>query len=284
MCITSGPAELSKTKIMSFPLESGRHMFAYQNSVKGYKGGSYMDVFSFLNGDQELDKVGKKRDFSGPNSMILPIPGKVKEEWFYDTSNYNEFLDDIEKWHKPKGRSLELKSRGVYNSVQADVFENGMYTIVVSKSADAILDAVKTLPENKIPEIKKELLDFFEIYYKGFSFVVCCFDGNKEMKSQPIMFEYEPTHPNYLFFPGMDSHDGGAPKVGEYVKTDHVLITDCPWKDVNQKFTQQTPLILERPYVTFESNDFEPNCDWFSPITTSEKRVDFNRTYLYKVS
>ncbi len=272
MCITSGPAELSKTKIMSFPLESGRHMFAYQNSVRNGVVG-ILDSLPFrLQGNQED---------APPNSMILPIPGEVKEEWFYDTSNYNEFLDDIEKWHKPKSRGL---SKSVSNSVQADVFENGMYTIVVSKSADAILDAVKTLPENKRPEIKKELLDFFESYYKGFSFVVCCFDVNKEMKSQPIMLEYEPTNPKYLFFPGMDSHDGGAPKVGEYVKTDHVLITDCPWKDTKQKFTQQAPLILERAYVTYESNDFEPNCDWFSPITTSEKRVGFNRTYLDKVS
>jgi hypothetical protein len=53
MCITINKASLSKTNILSIPVENNRHFLAYINSVKNLSG--------------------------KPNSMILHIPGKIKQ-------------------------------------------------------------------------------------------------------------------------------------------------------------------------------------------------------------
>lgn len=69
MCITINHAHLSKTKILSLPLENGNHFIAYSNKVK--------------------NESGK------PNAMILPIPGKTSPELFHNTESYKDFMDEI---------------------------------------------------------------------------------------------------------------------------------------------------------------------------------------------
>ena len=276
MCITTGPAKLSKTKIMSFPLENGRFMFSYVNNVRNGKGGIPFDLGGFMEGDLDLEDFGERKPNENANSMILPIPGEVREEWFYDTSKYNKFLDDIEEFHKPRTRSLSLSKGMASNGVS--VFENGMYTVVVSKNIESIKDAINTLPEEKRPEIQDELLNFFGDYYKGFSFVVCCFSGDKEMKAQPIMFEYAPNDPSKLFFPGMDAHDGGAPKLRKQVSVDHCLIAHANMKEaLSPDFTQDVPLVLQRPYMTSEETGSRINGDWY--LDVDYNTPNFVRTY-----
>ena len=67
MCIVSKEAKLSKTRILSMALDNGNHLLAYSNKVE--------------------NTSGKQ------NSMILAVPGELRQEWFMDTSDYNKFLN-----------------------------------------------------------------------------------------------------------------------------------------------------------------------------------------------
>ena len=200
MCITVNKAALSSTKIMSLTLDNGRQFIAYSNKVDNLSG--------------------------EPNSMILPIPGVLKQEWFHNTEKYNDFMDDIidnttdEDYTGIRSRGL----KGKFLELSYDSFSVGMYKIGIAASYEGIQQYIDTLPENERPKISNELSEFFKTQYAGWSFVVCAFAGNKKMESQPIAFEYEPLGEAFLYFPTMDAHDGGAPNVGEMISVDHTFI------------------------------------------------------------
>jgi len=227
MCIVSAEAKLSKTRILSMALDNGRHILSYSNKVQN------------LSGQR--------------NSMILAIPGEVKEEWFYDTTEYNKFMEDIEdrahlSFESSKGinyrGALGMKSKGFSR------FGVGMYDIITTKDLNDVTREI---------DITMELLDFFHNHYKGWTFVVCMFSGEKEMDAQPIMFEYEPMYPQWLYFPTMDSHDGQAPDFIHPVDMDHSLMYEYPGLADrvvhNMKFDQKVPEILKRRnYVSTKWN------------------------------
>ena len=62
---------------------------------------------------------------------------------------------------------------------------------------------------------------------KGCSFALCCFAGNIG-RAQPLLWWYKPTDPDYLVAPGLDAHDGNAPKLGSFVDVDHWVIASHP--------------------------------------------------------
>ncbi len=199
MCITVNTAALSKTKILSLPLENGNHFIAYSNSVK--------------------NESGK------PNAMILPIPGETTQSLFHNTENYKNFLDDIiekAEWDEWCG----MRSRGFLSKgLSVERFKLGIYDIVLTKNFDDVKKAIAEFPEEKRPEISEELQSFFQEKYAGWSFAVCFFDTNETSSSQPIAFEYKPFGGGrFIYFPTMDAHDGKAPKVGGMVPVDHTFI------------------------------------------------------------
>ncbi len=204
MCITSRKAHLSQTKILSLPLENGNHFIAYGNSAK--------------------NESGK------PNAMILPIPGRTKPEWFHNTAKYKSFLNDIVKeatlsnWLGLRSRSLKAKSLKGDSFGSYEKFQLGMYTVGLADSFDGIAAFLVSLSDEERPEIGEELQQFFRNHYKDWSFAVCCFSSNKTIDAQPIAFEYTPIDPNLIYFPTMDAHDGGAPKLDEEVDVDHTFI------------------------------------------------------------
>lgn len=222
MCITSAKAKLSKTRIISMALDNSRHLLSYSNKAQNLSGNK--------------------------NSMILAIPGKLKREWFMDTTNYNKFLEDIENQahleydesHGIYSRSLSFKSKGF------DRFNVGMYDILIAEDVREIVERLGVMG----PVISEELISFFENHYKGWSFVFCIFDGSEEMDSQPVTFEYEPFHYNWLYFPTMDSHGGGAPNLNKIVSMDHTLIYEYPGladRVVNNlNFSQEVLEVLRR--------------------------------------
>ncbi len=192
MCISTAEAALSSTKICSFERENGRVYLAYSNKAINYS--------------------GKK------NAMILPIPGKLNKDWFYDTSGYSDFLEKIvrQTYFNPF-----LNLRSINKSVE--VFALGMYQVGISSS----IDEIKQFAESNEISIKDQLYDFFQEQYTGWSFVICVFDSEKTMNSQPIAFEYEPFEKEYIYFPTMDSHTGDAPNLNEDVILDHSIIFEA---------------------------------------------------------
>lgn len=134
MCITSGKAELSKTKILSMPLDNGRHLLSYSNKA--------------------INLSGK------PNSMILPIPGEVNKDWFYNTTEYNRFMNDIERdanAHLYRSAGLLRKSK----SLSFDEFEVGFYKVITTNDIDRLkYRLLDFYDESQRPEISEELLNF----------------------------------------------------------------------------------------------------------------------------
>lgn len=250
MCITSAKAKLSKTRIMSMALDNGRHLMSYSNKVKNESGKT--------------------------NSMILAIPGKLKKEWFMDTTDYNKFLENIEDQanlsyddsHGISSRGFSMKSKSF------DRFNLGMYDVLISEDVREIVERLGALG----PEIDGELINFFETHYKGWSFVLCVFSGDEEMDSQPITFEYEPFHYNWLYFPTMDSHSGGAPSFIHPINMDHTLIYEYPGLvdrvTNNVNFTQEVPEVLKRRnYVSTKWDNSLPNGDMYISLDALKERA-----------
>lgn len=197
MCITVNRASLSKTKILSLPLENGNHFIAYSNSVKNLSG--------------------------KPNAMILPIPGETNPSLFHDTTKYKNFMEDIiEKCGLDKYYGILSKS--LSRSLSFDQFELGMYTVGLASKFDGVRDFLNSLPEEKRPEVSDSLKNFFQEKYAGWSFAICVFDSDKTIDAQPMAFEYKPFVSELIFFPTMDGHDGEAPDMDALVKMDHTFI------------------------------------------------------------
>ncbi len=256
MCISSGPAHFSKTKIMTVPVE-GKHFTAYQNNV--------------------INESGQ------PNALILPIPGTTKPEYFVDTTQYNKFLEEIVENMTPKSRGLTL-SKGL-KSKSFESFELGQYTIGLVKNLTGMLDFLKSVDESKRAKINPELLNFFAETYEGWSFAVCLFSSSKSMAAQPIAYYYEPFYPEALFFPTMDSHDGGAPKVGN-VEMDHDFIVPANNHQTTDYFSQSVPdFIKNNSYsvIPFHNRSFgEANGDCYIDLQNNNKMsklFDFAKVY-----
>jgi len=253
MCITSKEAILRKTKILSFKKENGNIFLSYQNTA------------------QNLSK--------GRNCMVLPIPGKLKSEWFFDTTKYSSFMKYLADRcivsestnYGVRSRSMTLGSKGL------EVVNVGMYEIHFSND----MNDIKTLNESLNLEIGSDLLEFFINHYKGFSFIYCIFDGNQKMDSQPIALEYEPINSNVLFFPTMDGHDGEAPK-DDRVSVDHIILTELK----NQRSGKQdlsfinAPEFLDnREWGGYEISYKMPNGDFYMDLTQNMENPNLTRNY-----
>ena len=244
MCITLEPAKLSKTKILSFRKDDGNHILAYANKVKNTSG--------------------------KPNAMILPVPGTLSSGMFYNTKDYNNFLDDIEKAITPRTRGLSM-TKGI--SIGVEDFTLGMYRILISKNIYSIKEVLDSMGDDERPELSEDMYNFFATNYDSWSFVICCFQGDKEISAQPIMFEYVPFDPNILYFPGVDAHNGNAPVLGENVDVDHTLMTVDLYAyrsnyKVDNIFSQKEklPVFLLNHYAGIQLDDTLPNGDWYLDI------------------
>lgn len=264
MCITINKALLSKTKILSLTLPNGNHFIAYSNKVK--------------------NESGK------PNAMILPIPGETKPEWFHDTTEYKDFMDEIINKSRYTQDYLGVQMRSLSASKGIQKFELGMYSIGLSNDFKGIEDFIKELPENKKPEVSAELRSFFLDKYAGWAFAICLFDTDKTIDAQPIAFEYKPFSKKNLYFPTMDSHDGGAPKAESNIETDHTFIFEHTGMMDKSKTYAKTFVTLEakvpeflqnKRYRAVFSKGYEKNADTYIEISLMTA-LDFASDPKYK--
>jgi hypothetical protein len=203
MCVTSAPARLASTIVFA---------------NRGTREGKPVHVLGYQNSAQN--------QAAGPNSMLLPIPSAAPmgPENMVDTRMFGSFLSDYAAALRPRTRGV---TRGggerspTLSSVQ--VFERGSYTVVLARNADAaeITAALESVPPGKRPTISAELLDAYSTVYPGWHLALCCFDGS--VGSEPLLWWYEPAFAE-LFLPGLDAHDGRAPRLDAHVVVDHSLI------------------------------------------------------------
>lgn len=212
-CCSLGPASFSATKGLA--AESKRngklvHLLAYQNAVAN------------------LSKAK-----SSGNAMFLPIPAKpgtMTSENIVDTSSAKNFLNDMERSITPVSRNAMLQAGGApdRSSNSVIVFEHDIYTIVLAQNAKDIPAALARVPEAKRPAMNNAIFDAYAKWYPGWTFALCCFNNKEEATAAPMLWWYEPNNPTELFFPGLDAHTGGVPKLNEFVDVDHALAVSVP--------------------------------------------------------
>lgn len=201
MCMTIGKegAELSNTQI--YVGEATRddklvHVLAYQNTAES----------------------------SGPNAMILPFPTSepMGPNNIIDTRGFGKFLTDIGEATRMRSFSAKLsKGAGPAAAGVAQVFDSGSYTIVLADHVAQVPEALKRVPADKRPEITTQFLIRFGLMYPKQPVALCCWRGT--LKSEPLLWIYEPSNPEILFVPTMDAHDGGPPDLEAMVQADHVI-------------------------------------------------------------
>lgn len=190
---------------------SGTRLYAGE----AQRDGTYVHVLAYENEAESLHP--------GPNAMIFPLPAKsLGPENVIDTRNFKTFVQDIEKATKrPSDRRSFGLMKGAAAAGLADsfqMFDVGSYTVVISKSIVGLAVAFSKLPENKRPEINREVLASIRDLYPDQPIVAACWSGS--IKPEPLLFWYEPINPSVLFAPALDSHDGRPPQP-KYVQVDH---------------------------------------------------------------
>jgi hypothetical protein len=274
MCVTSASASLSETRILSLRLNETQHLLAYSNKAKN---------LSVL-----------------PNSMILPIPGRLSEKDFIDTTPYSGFMEEIERYLTGGGK-LGGVSKGITMrggpSRNVQHFKSGMYEVFVADPAEPTMfaapamshktsivdkligrkhpvnEALESLQPIDRPQISDSLLEFYDRFYPGWSLVVCVFGPGKAMESQPIMFTYEPL-PEWrekTFFPAVDSHTGGPPNLREQVDVDHFLITESVHGDEIPKAPKCPPQLHGRRLAGRKMEEQWANGDWVGSVHENQR-------------
>jgi hypothetical protein len=279
MCVTSARAHLSNTKILSVKLGE-KHLLAYGNAAQNFSG--------------------------RPNSMILPVPGTMTKEDFHDTTPYGTWLTKMADVFTPRSRtlggdSLRGASKGIERGRSVERFKVGMYEVflahpevdrpmsgktrivdrMVGKLGHPVQEALKALPERRRPLVQTDLLEFFDQRYRGWSLVVCVFEGEQAIDAQPIMFTYKPlpAWKDKLFFPAVDSHSGHAPILDEEVDVDHFLFTETKNGVLidDFKFINMPPILRGRKFAGAQIAHTElPNGDWIRECSAEPKHEMFS--------
>lgn len=205
-CCSLGPAHFNATKgLAAEASKNGQkvHLLAYQNVAQNKDGAA------------------------GGNAMLLPIPAKygtMGQTNIIDTRSASHFLDDMDSSSKAVSRGVaSVQSFGVSKGGVIAVFEHDIYTIVLAQDAAAIPAALAQVPENKRPKMNKEIFDAYAKWYKGWTFALCCFNNKDRAKAKPMLWWYEPSDPDHLFFPALDAHSGKPPDMKAMVGVDHAL-------------------------------------------------------------
>jgi hypothetical protein len=197
MCITSSQAKLKSTIVYAgVGLEKDQevHVLAYQNQAQS----------------------------EGANAMILPIPAieSLSSENMVDTTGFGPVLTQLAERIRPRYRSLSLGYS--LNSASTTLFTKGSYTVLLAENIRKAVEALTKLPEDLRPNLTDSFVDGFENIYPDTQVALCCWKG--VLTSEPLLWWYKPKNPDVLFVPTMDAHDGEAPRVGENVHMDHVLL------------------------------------------------------------
>lgn len=206
MCVTMGPAKLANTVIYIGEAQHEQHGLVH---VLGYQ--------------------NVPTSMSGPNAMLLHLPAAnpLDPESVIETSDYTGFLDDLQEYMAPPPAHSGL--RGSFGSVASpkaiQIFDTGIYTVVLASAPTLIPEALKMVEERKRPALNPTLFEWYEKEMPHYQLAVCCFDNaDRSTKSAPLFWWYKPIREDLLIAPGLDAHDGNPPKLDAQVDVDAALI------------------------------------------------------------
>jgi hypothetical protein len=175
--------------------------------------------------------------------MILHIPSAevMTRKNVIESDDAGQFLTSVIEASKPQTRTRGLKGgvlmAGAASAPDVEVFETGIYTVVLSQKPSLILQALRDrVPERRRPKVSVSLMRWYQQHFPGWSFALCCFDNSVVRKSKPLVWWYKPKYPQFLFAPGVDAHDGNPPDLDAKVACDHEvafgsMVEDLPRSD-----------------------------------------------------
>lgn len=207
------------------------HVLGYQNKVQN-------DYLNESSTDSWLqDSLNKIKSFISAqgNAMILPfpcVPKTMSEENVLGTENCPKILQDIAKALEPVSASPQILSFGAQSvptrSVQ--VFDTGIYTVVLAEDARDIPSALNRVPRQKRPALNPILFEVYARWYPEWTIALCCFDNREAKLAQPLLWWYKPMYEEKLFLPALDCHTGDVPDLNAKVLVDHtVAVSSYKW-------------------------------------------------------
>lgn len=208
MCVFSGEAEVTGQTTVAASVakcpDSGKllHVLLYHNSVKNLA--------------------------PGANALCIAFPSKVPmgQQNVLDMSNAPNLVQDIKDALNPfKGRgALSFGSWSASVPDGVEIFEHDVYTVVMADDARKIPAALQFVREDRHPEVNQEVYDRLAEIYPGCPVALCCFNNRDAKTAKPLVWKYEPIHPDILMVPTLDAHDGSPPAVGAPVEVNHQVI------------------------------------------------------------
>ncbi len=208
MCIALNLANFSQTKIGTY-------------LVKNPKTKRYEIVQWYANTPEDLS--------GGSNAMLLLFNTKkgrgMTQKNFVDTTNMPRILADMERAYRGEMSFSKAPPLRSMSTDRVEVFDSGIYKVVLANSAKLIPNALNLVPAEKRPTLGAGLFRWLSKVYDPYqySYALCCFNNQDSGESTPIMVHYEPATTTMLRAPGLDQHDGEAPNLGEWVDVDHLL-------------------------------------------------------------
>lgn len=162
---------------------------------------------------------------AGPNAMLLHLPADdIGQKNFIDTRRFPHILDDMVDVMMPRARGGAKSMGGTreFSSSRVQMFEVGIYTILLARDASDIPSALNRVPANKRPKVNRALFDFYASEYPGYAVALCCFDNSNSKEAEPIMVWYRPANRSGRYrLPALDCHTGAVPDLNAQVQTDH---------------------------------------------------------------
>ncbi|MFN8609426.1 MAG: hypothetical protein U0931_17950 [Vulcanimicrobiota bacterium] len=206
---------------------------------------------------------------AGGNAMFLPIPakkGSMGPSNMLDVSACPHAMEDIQE-----AAARSIVTRGGLNlrdSNQVQVFDHGLYTVVLAQDANDIPQALSRVKAERRPQMAPEIFKAYATWYPGWTFALCCFNSRESAQGDPMFWWYEPLNPQQLFFPALDAHTGAPPDLESEVAVDHALAVSAISMKTSaevhyrDKLTPQLAAYLPRRVLGHRVFGHEPNGDF----------------------
>jgi hypothetical protein len=231
MCISAAPARFAATTLYAGEVVAdGRvvHVLGYENTVQNLLRppglrfpGRAIPIWRRRDAERAA-AFGHARG----NAMLLhfpAVPGTMSQANVVDTEDCPDILRDMVTALDPP-RPFAWGAPEAAGPQDVEIFESGIYTVVLAADARAIPAALGLVPEPKRPPLNDKLFDWYAAAFPGWPVALCCFETARAVHATPMLWWYEPLDPDILFAPALDCHTGDVPDLTSHVKVDHWVV------------------------------------------------------------
>jgi hypothetical protein len=161
----------------------------------------------------------------GPNAMLLHLPAqRMTRENFISVGRNPEVLSRMVDAVRPRSVGDGIAWMDWECGQGAEVFDHGIYTVLLSSDPTLLQAALAQVPLRKRPPLNPLLLEFYADQYPGHPIAVCCFDNAEAGRAEPLLMWYSPISPDRLTVPALDCHTGEPPDLDADVPVDHWVL------------------------------------------------------------